>query len=201
MSRIQNRHSHLLSLIAVSGIFAATNIAVAAETGSPASQPRSIEVTAASVTDETAAEQQVARITGVTGPDTRVNAGDGYVPAKVGMLLSEGDGLLAGPGSQISISFIDQKCTLVVGPEDYASVPRGGSVSVEPAACPPATEARLEDKMVGSVVVPTADVPSEEPERRSIVPFLFVGAAAAGAVAFTLLDDDDNDNSNRVSPD
>ena len=70
----------------------------------------------------------------------------------------------------------------------------------EPTACPPSTQARLEDKMVGSVVVPMADVP-EEPERRSIVvPLLFVGAVAGTAVACTLLCDDD-DNNNRISPD
>jgi hypothetical protein len=114
-----------------------------------------------------------------SGPDTRVNMGDGLVDASVGDALKDGDEVFAGSNSSVTLYFAVPGCSYTVS---------AGTVYKLSAAAP-------------CEVPSTAENGTTEAETGAVQPgvALGVGAAAVGTaalIAITMTDDDGGDNGN-----
>ena len=114
-----------------------------------------------------------------SGPDTRVNMGDGLVDASVGDALKDGDEVFAGANSSVTLYFAVPGCSYTVP---------AGTVYKVSAAAPCEVPATAEN---GAAEAPTDAI------QPGVI--LGAGAAAVGAVALiaiTMTDDDGGNNSN-----
>jgi hypothetical protein len=160
------------------------------------------DVAANSSNGESAAAAADAQIASVTGAETRVNQGDGYAPAAAGMLLKVGDGLFAGAGSQIVVTYIKEGCSQLVPPESFARVEAKAPCS-EPGTSLEEQAMAVPYGQTDITIVPTVTDPT--PSFCAANPQLCVAglAAVTATVAVTIVvlsESSDDDDDNPASP-
>jgi len=113
-----------------------------------------------------------------------VNRGDGFEPAKQGMVLKAGDKVLVGEDAAASLIYADPGCVFEIAPASVVTVSEVGP-------CIPG-QSLAEGKSV--LVTPTQGTPSDDDDPDLTPLYIIGGGAVIGTAAFIITQADEKDN-------
>lgn len=119
-----------------------------------------------------------------------VNSGDGFVPAKLGMVLKPGDQVLVGEKSAASLVYAQPGCVFEAAPASVVTVSEVGP------CVPGQTVVQGKEALVTPTQASTRNgnycYDSNDDDNRCLPFFLMGGAAVIGATAFIISEASDN---------
>jgi len=113
-----------------------------------------------------------------------VNRGDGFEPAKQGMVLKAGDKVLVGEDAAASLVYADPGCVYEIAPASVVTVSEVGP-------CIPG-QSLAEGKSV--LVTPTQGTPGDDDDPDLTPLYIMGGGAIVGTVAFMIYETTNNDD-------